>query len=111
MEGKRFIGITAVLFLVLAISACTTASEPEAEATGVEILVDTTYGVAPPTRENPPATETAVSPPTEEAIMLDLPDLGPAPEIVNQTWLNTDEPITIASQRGKVILIEFWTFG
>ena len=109
MEGKRFIGITAVLILLLILAACTTASEPEAEATGVEILVDTT--VVPPTREDPPATETAVSPPAEEAIMLDLPDLGPAPEIVNQTWLNTDEPVTIASQRGKVILLEFWTFG
>lgn len=107
MEGRRFIWITAVSILLLILAACTTTSEPEGGT--VEILLDTT--VVPPTRENPPATETAVSPTAEEAIMLDLPDLGPAPEIVNQTWLNTDEPITIASQRGKVILIEFWTFG
>lgn len=52
-------------------------------------------------------TETAVA----ETIKIDLPDLGPAPEIENEVWLNTDEPVTLASQRGKVVLLEFWTFG
>ena len=36
---------------------------------------------------------------------------GPAPEITNETWLNTDTPIRLADQRGKVVLVEFWTFG
>ena len=36
---------------------------------------------------------------------------GPAPEISNEVWLNTDAPIRIAEQRGKVVLVEFWTFG
>lgn len=36
-----------------------------------------------------------------------------APEIKNKTgkWINTDKEITIESLRGKVVLIEFWTFG
>jgi hypothetical protein len=25
-------------------------------------------------------------------------------------WLNTDRPLTLAELRGKVVLLEFWTF-
>jgi thiol-disulfide isomerase/thioredoxin len=42
---------------------------------------------------------------------LRLSDAGPAPEIANETWINSDGPLTLASQRGKVVLLEFWTFG
>jgi len=34
----------------------------------------------------------------------------PAPEIANQTWLNS-EPKRMADLKGKVVLVEFWTFG
>jgi thiol-disulfide isomerase/thioredoxin len=40
-----------------------------------------------------------------------LPDLGPAPELTNDTWLNVDSPLHIADLRGKVVIIEMWTFG
>ena len=40
-----------------------------------------------------------------------LEDLGPAPELTNTTWLNTDEPLRLANLRGKVVLLEMWTFG
>jgi len=43
--------------------------------------------------------------------MIDLPVIGPAPEILNEVWVNAEAPVTIASQKGKVILLEFWTFG
>lgn len=33
-----------------------------------------------------------------------------APEITNKTWLNS-EPKRMADLRGKVVLVEFWTFG
>ncbi len=40
-----------------------------------------------------------------------LEDLGPAPELAGiDAWINSD-PLTIASLRGKVVLVEFWTFG
>jgi hypothetical protein len=29
-----------------------------------------------------------------------LPDLGPAPELTNTTWLNVDSPLRIADLRG-----------
>lgn len=40
-----------------------------------------------------------------------LPDLGPAPELTNTTWLNTDSPLRLADLRGKVVALEMWTFG
>jgi hypothetical protein len=40
-----------------------------------------------------------------------LPDLGPAPEFVNEVWLNTDSPLRLADLRGKVVLVDMWTFG
>jgi len=40
-----------------------------------------------------------------------LEDLGSAPELTGiDTWINS-EPLTMASLRGKVVLVEFWTFG
>jgi cytochrome c biogenesis protein CcdA/thiol-disulfide isomerase/thioredoxin len=42
-----------------------------------------------------------------------LPVLGAAPEFVgNQRWFNTpgDEPLTMRSLRGRVVLVDFWTF-
>ena len=32
-----------------------------------------------------------------------LPDLGPAPELTNDTWLNVDSPLRLADLRGKVV--------
>src|SRR5574339_217812 len=33
-----------------------------------------------------------------------------APDIASQTWLNSD-PIHLSDLKGKVVLVEFWTFG
>ena len=40
-----------------------------------------------------------------------LPDLGLAPELTNTTWLNVDSPLRLADLRGKVVILEMWTFG
>jgi len=40
-----------------------------------------------------------------------LPDLGPAPELENEIWLNVDSPLRLADLRGKVVAIDMWTFG
>src|SRR6185295_10444673 len=35
-----------------------------------------------------------------------------APELTGaKGWLNTDKPLSIAGLRGKVILLDFWTYG
>lgn len=39
-----------------------------------------------------------------------LKDYGPAPELNNKIWLNVDHPLRLADLRGKVVLLEMWTF-
>jgi cytochrome c biogenesis protein CcdA/thiol-disulfide isomerase/thioredoxin len=40
-----------------------------------------------------------------------LPDTGPAPEFTGiDHWLNS-QPLTLASLRGKVVLVDFWTYS
>ena len=35
---------------------------------------------------------------------------APAPEVAGERWINS-EPLTTANLRGRVVLVEFWTFG
>jgi thiol-disulfide isomerase/thioredoxin len=34
-----------------------------------------------------------------------------APEFPRVEWLNTDRPLSLAGLRGKVVLLDFWTYG
>lgn len=89
--------ITAVIpLLILMLAACMgNQREPAAaESSGVQVLASGT-----------------VVPSTPKPIQVDLPDMGAAPEILNETWINSDGPVTLESVRGKVVLLEFWTFG
>ena len=48
---------------------------------------------------------------TQESASILLDDYGPAPEIENEVWLNTQGPLRLANLRGSVVLLEMWTFG
>ena len=82
---KRFL---AFALLLLGLSACETVatSEPESEMT------EPMQSAAFPTQAS-------------------LPDLGPAPELTNEVWLNVDAPLRLADLHGKVVAIDMWTFG
>jgi hypothetical protein len=43
-------------------------------------------------------------------LLTSLKSQGAAPELHNKVWLNS-EPLKLADLRGKVVLVEFWTFG
>lgn len=51
------------------------------------------------------------TPSLESPNLTSYPDLGAAPELTNDTWLNTSGPLHLADLRGKVVLIDMWTFG
>ena len=34
----------------------------------------------------------------------------PAPDIAGERWINS-APLTLAGLRGRVVLVEFWTYG
>lgn len=91
MRMKQLTGATAVFLLVILflVAACAgpEAPEPERAALATAVL------------------------PTRGDTVIDLPDLGSAPEFQNDVWLNSDSPVSLADQRGKVVLLEFWTFG
>ena len=38
-------------------------------------------------------------------------DLGEAPELGSETWLNTPKPLRLVDLRRKGVLIDMWTFG
>ena len=94
MRKRFWLGM--LLTIPLLVSCTGTDSGPVAEsAKETEAVAVSVPSLAP--------SPTAPAPP--------LPDFGPAPEILNEVWINTDMPLTLASQRGKVVLVEFWTFG
>lgn len=95
MARKQILWGTAVyLIILLMVGACTTPAVEETSSEEVEALASGT-----------------VQAPTRGDIVVDLPDMGEAPEFLNDVWLNSDGPVTLASQQGKVVLLEFWTFG
>ncbi|HSG18879.1 MAG TPA: hypothetical protein VLE70_21475 [Anaerolineae bacterium] len=111
---------TAFLAIVLFSAACAASSEPAAEvaqptaATGspsdlTAAPTEAQATAAIPT-ETPPNTPTSEPRPTPQPAV-DLPNLGPAPDIANEVWLNTDRPLNLAALQGEVVLVEFWTFG
>jgi thiol-disulfide isomerase/thioredoxin len=58
-----------------------------------------------------PRTESAVTSATETIAGDPLPDLGPAPELLQlDGWLQTDID-SLEDLRGKVVVVQFWTFG
>lgn len=57
---------------------------------------------------------TGAAPETTAAGTLHLKDLGTAPEFVgNEHWFNTpgDRPLTLRQLRGRVVLVDFWTYS
>lgn len=46
------------------------------------------------------------SPAAGQALRLDTP----APEVVGGPWINSG-PLSTAALRGRVVLVEFWTYG
>ena len=70
--------------LLFGLSACGTVTTPEPESETSEPTMPTTAS---------------------------LPDLGPAPELTNEVWLNVNAPLRLADLRGKVVAIDMWTFG
>jgi thiol-disulfide isomerase/thioredoxin len=48
--------------------------------------------------------------PDQSKLLASLPSKGAAPELNNRVWLNT-KPLKLAELRGKVVMVEFWTFA
>jgi hypothetical protein len=90
--------------LVVLFAAACAAPAPEAPPTQAQGEL-----VSVPT--DAPTSAPLVPPVKSQPDRDNLKDLGPAPELGNEVWLNVDQPLSLADLRGKVVLLEMWTFG
>jgi hypothetical protein len=100
--------LTATLFIIgLGLGACST----QPAELGRSGLASAMSEPKPEIRAD--SIETASEPVAESRSELahTLPDLGLAPDFNNQVWINTDTPLSLERLRGKVVLVEFWTYG
>jgi len=61
---------------------------------------------------NPESAAESSSPLTaaQADLLATLPNRGAAPELYNEVWFNS-EPLSLTDLRGKVVIVEFWTYG
>ena len=78
-----------ILLLVLPLVACSSQAQPESK-------------IEPEAQSDP-------GPQSDPEIVSNF--YGPAPELTNEVWLNTDTPLRFADLRGSVLLLEMWTFS
>ncbi len=100
-QHRRWIlAVTAVSLLALAVAAC---GEERVPPVGFESLEETESAaeVAVAEEREPTAVPTPIGRDRNAKL---------APELAGiNSWINS-EPFTLASQRGKVVLIDFWTY-
>ena len=90
------------------VSQAETTEPPAEQAAGTESEVS----LMPTPTPEPQDQVIALGAPTDEqqAILANLKNQGVAPELTNDTWINS-EPIQLADLRGNVVIVEFWTYG
>lgn len=129
--SRRFdilLKISLALGLLLTLTCCAApfASDPHASVTpAAQATTAPTPSPAPTaTAMSAPVSDLSLLPtatvlptPTDDGLtaqqrqlLARLPSLGPAPELENEVWLNS-EPLRLAELRGKVVLIDMWTYG
>ncbi len=99
-----------LLVLIILLAACS----PKAEQGQPEIIIEKNPAVEPKKETSQLVDPTEIptrEPEVEPTPDVELTNLGPAPELTNQVWLNTDQPLRLADLKGKVVLLEMWTFG
>jgi hypothetical protein len=104
-------------FLTMVLAACGANASPfvslEANPNSEPVNLPP-LAVAPQASPSPtpfPPTTLPPATPTSIPYRSSLPNYGAAPELENEVWLNVDHPLRLADLRGKVVLLEMWTFG
>lgn len=108
------------LFVILLIGfGCSRAGESERETLPATAVPEepSTSAVTSPTVEATDIPQSAATPAETATEAPATPERSfagetPAPEFPpGLDWLNTERPLTLAELRGKVVLLDFWTYG
>lgn len=83
---------------------------PTPTATAIPTVAEAPATAMPEPAAPGPAVGPAGPTEAQARLLASLPAKGPAPELFNEVWLNS-EPLKLADLRGKVVIVEFWTFG
>ncbi len=99
MKRKRFLALLSILPGGAALlNAC------GEDSAAVKKLPEVLVGAAGQPQPDP------AQPIVQAPVQSNLPKLGLAPTFDNKIWANS-EPLSLAQLTGKVVLMEFWTFG
>ncbi|MFZ0546306.1 MAG: thioredoxin-like domain-containing protein [Candidatus Promineifilaceae bacterium] len=99
-KANRFTCFLAIIFVLLA--ACNAKPEQEIEATADETAETTVT----PVSETGNSEESTSPTPQSYAGRVEAPEFP-----TDVDWLNTGRPLTLAELKGKVVLLDFWTYG
>jgi len=92
---------TLIGFAAVTLTACSAGPPADNSASGSTLLGESTAEPTEPDEESAPASDT----PTYIGTV-------PAPEFPDGLeWINVSAPLTIEDLRGKVVLMDFWTYG
>ncbi len=98
------------LITVMGMSGCVAPEALEALVTeSAQQVVDAVETEAAAVSESSGAEATELTP-AQLTALARITDYGPAPELVNDVWINS-EPLRLADLRGNVVIVEFWTYG
>jgi hypothetical protein len=95
------------------VAAIATTAEVVSEESTVEIIPTPAQQMAATAEKMmPDEVETSHQAPTAEQrqLLASLAVIGTPSALDNEVWLNS-EPLKLANLRGKVVIVEFWTYG
>lgn len=102
----RILSIVLVAAVTVLATGCTVSARQAAPTAALPIHPDTPVRLPTPTPAGADLAVQAGAP----SLLPDLHNWGPAPELDSAEWLNSP-PLQLADLRGRVVLVEFWTFG
>ncbi len=109
---SRIICISLLCMLFVAAGACASAPTPANQQFAASAPEPSTPTPEPSTPTSEPSTPIP-EPPSPSAVPPSPTPAGPlAPDVFDQAgpWINS-EPLTLADLRGRVVLVNFWTYG
>lgn len=83
---------------------------PDFIEVGQRLFIPVTEALVTLPVEEQAMSQEVITTPEQLQLLASLSNYGAPPELFNEVWLNS-EPLKLAGLQGKVVIVEFWTFG